>query len=221
MNLIDIIVILFVAAVTIISAKKGFIKSLLNLSAYAIAGIVSKMLAAPVGDYCYDKFLKVKVLDEVTEILPSGSVSGEITSVINSTLSALPGFVSSLAEQFGINASSDGTNELMTVAQIESEYIAPVVSGVLGIIAFVFLFILFAIIFRIIFSVVDKFLNSDKHKLIRNSNRILGALLGFIKSLPPAGLVCAVLNIAAPVINNEAFNSLVAESFLCRFVANI
>ena len=69
---------------------------------------------------------------------------------------------------------------------------------------------LFAIVFRIIFSVIDKFLNSDKHKLIRTSNRVLGAVLGFIKSLVPAGLICALLNIVTPLINNEAFYNIEA-----------
>lgn len=224
MNYIDIAVIVFIVAVTLISAKKGFIKSLLNLSAYALAGIVAKILASPVAAYIYTNFLKVKVLDELSEILPSGSVSGEIGTVINSALASLPSFVSTLAAQFGITEGmllNSSVNEMLTVENIEAQYLGPIVSAVVSVIVLVILFILFAIVFRIIFSVVDKFLNSDKHKIIRTSNRVLGAVFGFIKSLVPAGLICALLNIAAPLVNNEAFYDMVTDSFFCKFIAGI
>lgn len=222
MNYIDIAVIVFIAAVTLISAKKGFIKSLFNLSAYALAGITAKFLASPVASYIYVNFIKVSVTDTLTEILPSGSVSGEIETVIHSVLSSLPPFVSALASQFGITDSmSINGGGVLTIENIEAQYLAPIVTAVVSVISLVILFVLFAIVFRIIFAVIDKFLNSDKHKLIRTSNRVLGAVLGFIKSLVPAGLICALLNIAAPLVNNEAFYNMVTDSFFCRLIAEI
>ena len=107
------------------------------------------------------------------------------------------------------------------VENIEAQYLAPIVTAVVSVISLVLLFVLFAIVFRIIFSVIDKFLNSDKHKLIRTSNRVLGAVLGFIKSLVPAGLICALLNIVTPLINNEAFYNMVTDSFFCKLIAEI
>lgn len=225
MNYIDIAVIVFIAAVTLISAKKGFIKSLFNLSAYALAGITAKFLASPVASYIYVNFIKVSVTDTLTEILPSGSVSGEIETVIHSVLSSLPPFVSALASQFGITDSMSinggAAVGVLTIENIEAQYLAPIVTAVVSVISLVILFVLFAIVFRIIFAVIDKFLNSDKHKLIRTSNRVLGAVLGFIKSLVPAGLICALLNIAAPLVNNEAFYNMVTDSFFCRLIAEI
>lgn len=224
MNLIDIAVIVFIFAVTLISAKKGFIKAIFNLSAYALAGVVSKIFVNPVTSYVYDSFLRVKVIDVLENMLPSGSVSGEINTVVESALSSLPSFVTSLASHFGITASSvtsEISNETLSIEFIESEYLAPVVSAVVSVIVLILLFILFAIVFRIIFSFVDKALNSDKHKVIRSSNRILGAILGFIKSLIPAGVICAVLNIASPVISNESFSVMVTESFFCKLIADM
>ncbi len=226
MNVIDIVLIAFILLITVIGALRGFLKSLFNVIAYVLAAITAKFVSVPVTQYVYDGYLEAKVLDILYEILPSGSVDGEIVSVVDKVLDSLPPFVSTLASQFGIfDTVNSGfltdTSSALSVEMIESEYIGPIVISVLSIIILVLLFVLFAIVFRIVFIFVDKAITSKDHKMMKGLNIALGALLGFIKSILPAGLICVVLNILAPLISNEEFYSMVNGSFFCEFVAGI
>ncbi len=224
MNVIDIALIVFVVAVAAISAKRGFLKSLFNIVAYAVAGFIAKLLCSPVTAYIYTNFLRIKVTDVLNEILPSGSVSGEVFSIVEKALGSLPPFVSSLASQFGIfdpDTLGSASSEVLSVEMLEAEYLGPIVSSVLSIIVLIVLFIVFAIILRIILAFVNKSLTDDKHKVIKGTNMMLGAALGVVKSVIPAGLICALLNITAPLINNASFYTLVTDSYFCKLIADI
>ena len=224
MNIIDIVFVIFVAIIAIISANKGFILSLLNIAAYFIAGVLAKIFASPVSEYVYTNYAYEKVMAKLNEILPSGSVEGEINTVIEGVFESLPDFVYDLANHFGVfntEAISGAIGSTLTVELIEKNYVGPAVCSVISVVVIVFLFILFAILLRIVFAFINKLLTSKKHKIMRKTNMFLGAALGVIKGVIPAGLVCAVLNIAVPAINNAQFTDFVNGSYFCNLVADI
>lgn len=224
MNTIDIVLVAFILIITVIGALRGFLKSLFNVIAYVLAALTAKLVSIPVTQYIYTNYISAKVLDTLYEIMPSGSVDGEIMTVIDNVLDSLPSFVSTLASQFGIFDSvkpSGGVASSLSVEVIESDYIGPIILSVLSIIVLVLLFILFAAIFRIIFIFVDKAITDDSHKIVKSVNIALGAVFGLIKSLLPAGLICIVLNIIAPLINNSSLYSLVNDSFFCGIIAGM
>lgn len=226
MNIIDLILVILVAVIAIISANKGFILAALNIVAYAVAGILSKIFAAPVSSYLYKNFAYEKVMASLNELLPSGSVEGEINTVIESVFESFPSVVYDLASHFGIFntdalLADAATGEALTVELLEKNYIGPAVNSVISVVVIVLLFILFAIILRIVFSFINKMLTGKKHKFMRKTNMLLGAALGVIKGVIPAGIICAILNIAAPAINNAQFTDFVNRSYFCNLVADI
>ena len=226
MNIVDLILFIVIAVVAIASARKGFLMTLFNIAAYVIAGVAAKIFSSPVADYAYINFFSEKVLNRLHTLMPSGSAEGELTTVIVNAIETLPAYVQALINQFVnpsdiISAGAEGGNTVYTVEMIEQTYLAPAVINVLGIVAMVLLFVLFVFILRIVFSIINKGLTKKKHKLIRGTNTLLGAAFGAVKGTAIAALIAAVLNIGAPVINNQNLSDFVNGSAICNMIADI
>ncbi len=226
MNIVDLILFIVIAVVAIASARKGFLMTLFNIASYVIAGILAKMFSSPVADYAYVNFFSEKVLAKLHQLMPSGSVEGEISTVIINAIGSLPSYIQALINRFVnpsdiINAGSEGANTVYTAEMLEQTYLAPAVINVLGIVAMVLLFVLFVFILRIVFSIINKGLTKKKHKFIRGTNTLLGAAFGAVKGTAIAALIAAVLNIGAPVINNQNLSDFVNGSAICNMVAEI
>ncbi len=226
MNIVDLILIIIIAVVAIASARKGFLLSLFNIASYVISGILSKIFSAPVASFLYGNYFSEKILMKLHELMPSGSVEGELNTVILNALEALPDFVMSMIshfDMFNLNATGDAsvTGSALTVDMIEQTYVAPLVSNVLSVIVMVALFVLFSVVLRFVFSLINRLITGKKHKLIRGTNMFLGAALGVVKGSVIAGIICAVLNIAAPILNNPNLQDFVSGSAICNIIANL
>lgn len=226
MNIVDFLLIILVAVIAVMSAKKGFLMSLFNIISYFIAGILAKIFSSPIASYIYSGYISEKVLLKLNELMPSGSVEGELIDVVDGVFESLPAFVFDTANHFGILPLRDyfaysSSTETLTVDAMESNIIAPVILNVLSVILLIALFVIFSILLKMVFSFINKGLTSKKHEFMRKTNAFLGAMLGVIKGIVPAGLICAVLNIAAPVLNNENLFEFVNGSYFCLLVADI
>ncbi len=225
MNIVDLLLFIVIAVVAVASARKGFLIQILNIVSYVIAGILSKIFSAPVAEYAYENFFSEIVLGKLRELMPSGSVEGEITTVIAGAIEGLPEYIQALISHFFsadiLSAEAPVGDTVMTVEMIEQTYLAPVVMNVLSIVIMLILFVLLVFILRIVFSGVNKGLTRKKHKLIRGTNMLFGAAFGTVKGAVITALIAAVLNIGAPVINNENLNDFVNGSAICNIVADL
>lgn len=225
MNLLDLIMFLVVAVIAIISAKKGFLMALFNIISFVISGFLARIFSSPVSAYVYDGYCREKIIAKMYEIMPSGSVEGEISKVVLDTLESLPEFVMSMINRFDIinlndlDTMNSGAN--LTVEAIEQTYLEPVMLKVISVVAIIVLFVIFAVILKFVFSLINKLLTRKKHKIIRGTNMLLGAALGAVKGSFIAGVICAVLNIAAPALNNETLNEFVGGSAICNIIAQL
>lgn len=222
MNILDIIAIGLLLIITFISAKKGFMMSLFNIIGYVISAVLSKTMSMPVSTYVYTNYFSESVLGKLNELIPSGSVQGEISEVINNVVASLPEYVQSMISQFELSELLvPAETGALTVEMIEQTYIAPIMLKIISVVAVVVLFIVISFILRIVFSLINKFFVSKKHNIIRKTNMLLGAILGVVKGVVVSGVLCAVLNVAAPIINNPAVYDFVNGSAICNFVADL
>ena len=224
MNIVDIALIVVIAVIAIISAKKGFLMTIFNIAAYAIAGVASKLFSSPVGAYVYENFFSAKILNKLEELMPSGSVEGEVSTVVTNAVESLPEYIQALIYRFDVvsfmNEQAPQT-EALTVDVLESMYLAPAVTNVLSIVSSVVLFALFLFVSRLIFGLINKSLTDKKHKVVKGTNTFFGAAFGVVKGTAIAALFAAVFNIAAPGVNNESLTELVNGSIICNMVAEI
>lgn len=222
LNSIDVIILIIIALAAFISAKRGFIWSVLNLGVVLISGILSRILASPLSHLFYNQFLHDKILSELNRILPAGSVSGQIGEGIESILSELPVPVIAIAKQYGLYPDFSGTTQVLTVEGIEQDFIIPIITSVLSIIATVLLFIIFCAILKIVAGMIDHNLSdTKKHKIVGRTNLLLGAGLGVLKGVLLSAIICVVLNLVAPAINSSFLMPLVDKSFFCGIIAKL
>lgn len=223
-NIIDIIAVALIVLITVSSAKKGFMKTLLTLAAFIAAFVGARIAAAPVSEFIYSDYISPLVLEKLNELLPNGSVAGEIDAVIEGILAQFPAALVDIARTYNLlpdfSALSTGTADL-TVASIEELYVAPVLTEIAAIITTLVLFVVLSAILRLVVAMINRFFVSDKHKFVKRTNMLLGAVLGFVKSLIPVAVLGAVLNLIAPAIGNEQLISFVNTSYLCEIVANL
>lgn len=220
MNAVDIVVILFVAVVALISAKRGFIWSILNFGVVVASGVLSRLLAGPASELFYQYFLHNKILAELYKILPEGSVSGQIGAGVESVLSELPVPVIAIAKQLGLYPDLSGNTQILTVEGIEEDYIVPILTGVLSVIATILLFIIIYAVLKIIARAIDRNLSDkDKHRFVSRTNTLLGALMGILKGGVLAALACAAFILIAPISGNNQLISLANGSYFCTIIA--
>jgi uncharacterized membrane protein required for colicin V production len=222
LNPIDIVLIIIVLLAAFISARKGFIWSVLNLGAILLSSILSKLCASPVSHFFYDQFLHTRIMGELDRILPAGSVSGQIGESIESVLNEFPVPITAIAKQYGLFPDFSGGTQVLTVEGIEQDYIVPIVTGVLTIIASVLLFVVFSAILKIVAGTINHTLSDkDKHRFVSRTNTLIGAAFGLLKGILLAAIVCVLLNLIAPVLGNGSLSTLTEGSYFCGLIASL
>lgn len=221
MNVIDIVCLALILVIAIIGAKKGIFIVFVQFLALAVSGVAARSASGPVSDYIYTQYVQFRVTERLNGLLPAGSVSGGIQRVIESVVKSLPENVYKVADFLHlIPSASESTSEILSVAQIESQYVAPILTKVLSFITMAVIFIVLSVILRLIVHAIDKAL-FKKENAISTANKVGGFILGVIKGVIPVVFICVILNLIAPVINNDVLIELVSGSYLCNFIAGI
>ncbi len=225
MNLIDGIFLGVLVLVMFLSARKGLLYVLLQYAATVCAALLSKGLSIPVSGFIYSRYIQDKVLYSLTEILPHGSAQGEIQSIADSVMGSLPDYIRDLAEQFHVmdafHAGSADPNGQLSIAQIESDYIAPVVSKTLSVICLIVLFFILLIGLKILVYFLNKALTSKKDGVLSTANKLLGALLGAARGALVVLAAAVILSFTASFLDEGSFKDMVTNSYVCNYLSTL
>ena len=211
--ILDGIILVLVLISVFLSAKRGFVRTIIELAGFIAAIILSITVSGPLADFTYDKIVEpsvVKIVEESASATEENT-EGNLEAMADSVWNALPQFVKNNSENSGISQDTfvdkieiDTTDTVTAMAQKASQTVAkPIVtklfSAFYGLILMVILFVLVKFLAKIInplfnFSVISKL------------NRALGGVLGLIKGI----LVSVVFCIAVSLLV-----SFTKEGFLC------
>lgn len=225
-NLIDVICCAFILLMGFLGLKSGFFKVMLKIAVYILSYAGARLAGAPVAGFLYDALLKDKITVTLTNLLPAGGVGGTLAELTSSLTESLPEGVVNIASFFNLMPTSDTYSQMgsiLTVDMIRDTYIQPIITKILVIITQAAIFLLLSVILGALARLIRKLFRGKKKKkgLLGKFDSILGGILGLIKGIIPAGVVCALINLIAPLINNPAFVSMVSASKICSFVANL
>ena len=220
MNIVDYIIIGLLLIFAIVGYITGIAKIVLRFAATVGAAVLSRIAASPVSELIYSKCISPSVVDKINEVIPSGSVSWG-SAFFDILKSVLPDKVYSIAAFLNLIPDGEYAGETFTAAQIEADYIKPIITKVLVIITCIVLFIVLSIILMLIANALNKVFFEDKKGVIGGLNRLGGALFGAIRGAIVAVVLCLVLNLIAPLISAPSFASLVGGSVICGFVSGI
>ena len=194
--LIDAIVVAILTFFVVTSARKGFVKAVLDLAAFIAAFFLASTLSGIFAGWAYDSFAG----DRLT-----ATIETELNNAVDVALvEALPDYIVSGAQAFGIYddillSQRDTVSE--TAVMIVENVAKPVITGLVRMISSVIIFMILMFIFRIIIRAVNKLF---KLPVIKGVNMFLGGILGGCKGSIAVLLLCLIVSVVA-VLSGGSF----------------
>ena len=191
---IDLIVLAIIILNVILSAKNGFVKTLIEVVGFVLAIFISLSISTPIAGFIYDKTVEPAIVSSVSE-----KVSNTADDTAKSIFDALPKFVKNNAEDLGVTAEKITNNfenktgdEVTTAAtKVSQNSIKPVFVKIVGLAIAAILFVILMIVVKFLAKVINKLFSFS---IIGTLNRTLGAVLGFGKGVLVAIAVCMIIS---------------------------
>lgn len=198
----DVIVLAIIIITAIISAKKGFVATVIEFVGLLLAFYLAFTFSTTVANFTYDKFISPTIKETVIE-----EIGDKVESTADSVWDSLPSIVVSGANTLGIereeifegvNTSTSSTAE--EIANTVNDKIAkPVITVFIRFLLAFVLFIACIFLVRILAKILNKLFTFS---LIGKLNRLLGGVLGAGKGIIFACVVVLLLSTIAAVTKN-------------------
>ena len=190
----DIIILAVVAFFIVLSAKRGFVKTLIGFLGTFAALILSVVGSWVVSDLVYGNFIKPDIESKLESAFSESSENlGTTALIINSAVNVLPDYIVSMAEsenRFSDLEKEDNLGKLTTSASSAAEIITetvvkPCVTGIIQSVSMMVLFIIGIIAVKLISNAMSSLFSG---KLLGGVNSFLGGVIGL-----PEGLLFAIV----------------------------
>ncbi len=220
--LIDLIIVAIILIVTLISAKQGFVRTLISVVGFVAAVIIAFNVSGPLANTTYDKYIEPALVDTVSQ-----SINDTANATADQIWQGLPPFLTNNAEKFNISKDSlDGLitkngNVSDTVGNVSQTAVKPILTEIIKTLYAVILIVvlLFAV------KLLAKFLNKlFSFSLVGKLNTALGGVIGLIKGTVIAVIVCEIIILLISITPNGIWifnNQNIASTVIFKFLSNI
>lgn len=209
--LIDAVLLVIIVLCVIRSAKKGFVRSLIE----TIGLIVALVLAASCGN-----FVAQTVYDNTVRPTVSSAIEESFADAGNNALDQLPSFIKNSIDNSQITLALDETASDAAM-RITDTVVKPIAYNLINSLATVIIFIVLAIIVRFVAS----FINARFTGLIfGTANKLLGGCIGAVKGVAVAIVVCYVASFLISIMGNEIgfiTSSDISNSYFARTIFTV
>lgn len=218
--IIDAILIAIIFFSAIISAKRGFVRSAIEVVGSIIVIYLCITISSPVANVIYEKTIEPSIINSVEENIEK---SGEKTT--DTVWNALPEIVTGNSSIFGIDKSSlqekvnIGEESAKTVANSAVSSVAkPVLVRIISLAICTILIIVLLFAVKLLARTLNKLFSFS---ILGSFNRFLGAILGVLKGI----LFCVVFTIVVSLIISVAKTDFgfftkdnISKTYLFRFI---
>ena len=203
----------------IVSAKRGFLITLLEVLVFAIAVISAANLCKPAANSIYDTFIGPNITEKVSASLSENSDIMSSAGKASAVVDNLPKIIKTDPDENNItseilNGDFSGTD---AAEKLSSDIAKPIAVTVLSPV----IFLLLSIVLSLLLSVVAKWLNKIcKLPLIGTANTVLGAF-GILKGLIAVYFIGIILLLlSANSKQNTSFYEAVNNSAIITIIQN-
>lgn len=195
--ILDIILVAIFAAYVLFAAKKGFVRTLLELVAVVAAIFLSFQISPVIAQTAYDGFVEKQIVTALEEQIDENIDSLSVTEKTNAVLDAIPEFAVSLASSAGVEISD--IKDQISAQKFDSQNLAqslvdkiaePIVVGAIKIIIFILLAVVLMIVLKIAAKYISKLFDIP---VVKSLNKSLGGVLGAIKGALVLLVICTGL----------------------------
>ena len=186
--ILDLIVVSIIVFYVYLSAKRGFVRTVIELIGYFLAIFLATTLSSPVSNFVYDSFISPGIVEDVTgetNLTTDSSDEDKINQIWNS----LPDIVVKNEEKADLSKDTlrDTINKTDSGLPVDSlaksatdATVKPIILPIIKAIATVLLFIILMFVVKILAKVINKVFNLP---LIGKLNRFLGGIIGLLKGV--------------------------------------
>lgn len=224
--ILDGIIILIILLGVFLSAKKGFVRTLIEVVGFVAAIVVAFTLSSPLANTIYDKMIEPSVVKTVEAVATDGAENA--SAAVDAVWSKMPAFIT---ESSFFNLSKDSitstvqaetANGSAQLAQTVSDsFVAPAVTKLIS----VFISVILVIVLLFVVKILAKYLNKlFSFSIVGDINKTLGGLLGLVKGAAIAVIFCLVISLILSFTKNgfliftyDAINSSYIFKFLMGF----
>lgn len=219
----DIVLVIVAVVIIIITAKKGFVLSLLGTVSVALSGFLSYKFSKPVSEFIYSSFLYDNIEEKLTNVLLNLSQDTSVDDKIQAMLSSFPEGVLNLSRGLGFEvegALSSINLELFTNEDIIKAFIdnvaSDVIMSVLNVVVFVVLFIVISFVLKYVSLLFSKIVK--KIPLVGKLNTFLGGGLGIVKAVISIVIICLVVCPIVFAIDMPWLENIISQSHVYQFI---
>lgn len=216
---IDILLICIFLAAVLVAAKKGIVRTVLDIAAFVLTVLLAAQIASPIAKTLYSSCMSDRIEAKIEETLTTGEAATN-TKKAAAVLESVPGFVKGYLEKSGINADTlaqkiaSGQAGKDTASYLETELAQPICEAVLtGILFLLFCAVLGGLLQWVAGGIAKLF----KLPIVKTANAALGAVFGALKGAVLVYIAVALLVFLAPRASDGKIQQAVHDSQVVTF----
>ncbi|MBR7132321.1 MAG: CvpA family protein [Clostridia bacterium] len=194
--ILDLIIALIVLFFVITSAKKGFVKVVVEAVGFIAAIILVFTISTPLAVATYDKIIEPAMVSAVEKNAEESA--GETAE--HEAWNAIPDFLIKNAQKLGISSEEFASvmeenmveGSVAAVRAASQRVVRPVAIKILGLIYSIILIIVLLILVKLIAKIINGLFSFS---IVGKANRALGAAVGFLKGVVFAVVFCMAVSL--------------------------
>ena len=196
----DLLVVVIISIFAFISAKWGFVRTLIEIVGFVLVVLLANSLSTPLADITYDKTIEpaiIKSIDgmKVEDVETIDLNDKEFPPLIKRVLGD-----KNVIANFEKEITSDINNGIDTAVRNSSQnVIKPVITSILSVIYVLLISIILMFVVNILAKVINKLFSFS---IVGKLNSTLGASLGVIKGIFIAFVVCTLISLIVSFTQN-------------------
>ncbi len=222
--LLDGILILIIAVTVFLSAKKGFVRTLIEVVGFVAAIVISFTASAPVANGVYDIAIEPVVVKTVEKA--ATDTANSTSAAVDAVWLKMPKFITQSnflnisKENVSQQIATDTTSTVTQLADsISQSFVKPIVTKLLSILISVILVVILIFVVKIIAKYINKLFSFS---VIGKINKTLGGILGLIKGGAIAIIFCMIVTLIISFTTNGFLiftYDTINASYLFKFLA--
>lgn len=222
--ILDLIIVLIVVLTALMAARKGFIRTVIEVAGFVAAIFIASAVSQPLGLAAYRGVIEKPVVNAV-----SSSVNTAAGNLSDSVWNALPEFLTDNAEKFGISYEllsgklneASGGNAVAAAQTAADSLVKPIAVRLLSSIFFFLAFIALMFVVRLLARLLNRMLSFS---LIGSLNKALGGAIGVVKGVIYAFVICTLIMLLLTLNGGQLWfinSEVISKSFIFRMLAQL
>lgn len=196
--ILDLIIVLIICIFVFLSAKKGFVRTLIEVIGFVAAIVVALSISAPVASFCYDTAVE-PIITKTVENSINETISNT-GDAVDTLWNKLPSFLTessfiNLSKNDLYSASSNQTDIAVSV----NSFLKPAICKILSAVISVILVVALLFVVRILAKLINKLFSFS---IVGNINKTLGGILGLLKGFAVAVIFCMFVSLILSFTKN-------------------